>query len=63
MNVQAGIMVQEIAITVFSRVADGVAASHDLANADQDGVVIRFQIEKLDYGFTHPERLGIELTP
>jgi hypothetical protein len=63
MNVQAGVMAREIAITVFSRVADGADESHDLANAARYSVVLRPQIENIDYGFTHPKHLGIEVTP
>lgn len=62
MNVQAGIMAREIAMTVFSRVADGADESHDLANADRYAIVLRPQIENLEYGFTHPKHLGIEVT-
>lgn len=63
MNVQVGVMARQIAITVFSRVADGADESHDLANADRYAIVFRPQIENLDYGFTHPKHLGIEVTP
>lgn len=63
MNVQAGVMAREIAVQVFSRVANGAAESHDLANADRYAIVLRPQIENLDYGFTHPKHLGIEVTP
>jgi len=63
MNVQAGVMAREIAVTVFSRVAEGADESHDLAKADRYAVVIRPQIENLEYGFTHPRHLGIEVTP
>jgi hypothetical protein len=63
MNVQAGLMAREIAITVFSRVSDGVEESHDLANANRYAIVFRPQIENLEYGFTHPKHLGIEVTP
>ncbi|MGH7870042.1 MAG: hypothetical protein ACREP9_20995 [Candidatus Dormibacteraceae bacterium] len=63
MNVQAGVMARQIAITVFSRVADGADASHDLANAGRYAIVLRPQIENIDYGFTHPKHLGIEVTP
>jgi len=63
MNVQAGIMAREIAVTVFSRVADGADEGHDLANADRYAIVLRPQIENLEYGFTHPKHLGIEVTP
>ena len=63
MNVQAGVMVREIAVTVFSRVADGADEGHDLANAARYAIVIRPQIENIDYGFTHPKHLGIEVTP
>jgi hypothetical protein len=63
MNVQAGVMARQIAITVFSRVADGADESHDLANAGRYAIVLRPQIENIDYGFTHPKRLGIEVTP
>lgn len=63
MNVQAGIMARDIAITVFSRVADGADATHDLADAGRYAIVVRPQIENIDYGFTHPKHLGIEVTP
>ncbi len=63
MNVQAGVMAREIAITVFSRVANGADESHDLANADRYAIVVRPQIENLEYGFTRPKHLGIEVTP
>ena len=63
MNVQAGAMAREIAVTVFSRIADGADESHDLANAGRYAIVLRPQIENLDYGFTHPKHLGIEVTP
>lgn len=63
MNVQAGIMAREIAVTVFSRIADGADESHNLANAAQYAIVLRPQIENLDYGFTHPKHLGVEVTP
>ncbi|HEY7888642.1 MAG TPA: hypothetical protein VIC29_10485 [Steroidobacteraceae bacterium] len=63
MNVQAGVMAREIALTVFSRVADGADESHDLANAARYTIVLRPQIENIDYGFTHPKHLGIEVTP
>jgi hypothetical protein len=63
MNVPAGVMAREIAITVFSRVADGADASHDLANAGRYAIVLRPQIENIDYGFVHPKHLGIEVTP
>lgn len=63
MNVQAGVMAREIAATVFSRVADGADESHDLAGAGRYAIVLRPQIENLEYGFTHPKHLGIEVTP
>jgi hypothetical protein len=63
MNMQAGIMAREIAIKVFSKVADGADASHDLANAGRYAIVIRPQIENMEYGFTQPKHLGIEVTP
>lgn len=63
MNVQAGVMAREIAMTVFSRVADGADESHDLATAARYSVVVRPQIENIDYAFTHPKHLGIEVTP
>jgi hypothetical protein len=63
MNVQAGIMAREIAVAVFSRVAAGADESHDLANAGRYAIVLRPQIENIDYGFTHPKHLGIEVTP
>src|SRR5579863_1456800 len=63
MSVQAGVMAREIAMTVFSRVADGADESNDFANAGRYAIVLRPQIENLEYGFTHPERLGIEVTP
>ena len=63
MNVQAGIMAREIAVTVFSRVADGADESHDLANTSRYAIIFRPQIENIDYGFTHPKHLGIEVTP
>lgn len=63
MSVQAGVMVREIALTVFSRVADGADESHDLANASHYAIVLRPQIENVEYGFTHPKHLGIEVTP
>lgn len=63
MNVQAGVMSREIAIAVFSKVADGVDQSHDLANAARYAIVLRPQIENIDYAFTHPKHLGIEVTP
>jgi hypothetical protein len=62
-NVQAGIIAREIAVTVFSRVADGADESHDLANAARYAIVLRPEIENIDYGFTHPKDLGIEVTP
>jgi hypothetical protein len=63
MNVQAGVMAREIAVSVFSRVAAGAHESHDLANADRYAIVLRPQIENVDYGFTQPKHLGIEVTP
>jgi hypothetical protein len=63
MNVQAGVMAREIALEVFSRAADGADESHDLANAARYAIVVRPQIENLEYGFTHPKHLGIEVTP
>lgn len=63
MNVQAGVIAREIAVTVFSRVADGADESHDLANANRYAIVLRPQIENIHYGFTHPKHLGIEVTP
>ena len=63
MNVQAGVMAREIAVTVFSRVADGADESHDLANAARYAIVIRPQIENIDYAFTRPKHLGLEVTP
>jgi hypothetical protein len=63
MNVQAGLMARDIAITVFSRVADGADESHELANSDRYAIILRPQIENLEYGFTHPKHLGIEVTP
>ena len=62
MNAQAGVMARQIAVTVFSRVADGADESHDLANAGLYAIVLRPQIENIDYGFTHPKHL-IEVTP
>src|SRR5579872_1707622 len=41
MNVQAGIMARDIAVTVFSRVADGADASHDLADASRYAIILR----------------------
>lgn len=63
MNVQAGVMAREIAVMVFSRVANGADESHDLANADRYAIVLRPQIENLEYGFKHPRHLGLEVTP
>ena len=63
MNVQAGIMAREIAIKTFSRVADGADASHDFVNAGRYAIVLRPQIENVEYGFTQPKHLGIEVTP
>lgn len=63
MSVQAGVMAREIAVTVFSRVADGADESNDLANAGRYAIVLRPVIENIDYGFTHPRHLGIEVTP
>lgn len=63
MNVQAGVMAREIAVAVFSKVADGADASHNLAGAGRYAIVLRPQIENIDYGFTHPKHLGIEVTP
>jgi hypothetical protein len=63
MHVQAGVMAREIAVTVFSRIADGADESHDLTNADRYAIIIRPQIENLEYGFTQPKHLGIEVTP
>jgi hypothetical protein len=63
MSVQAGVMAREIAITVFSKVADGADESHDLANAGRYAIVLRPEIENVEYGFAHPQRLGIEVTP
>ena len=63
MNVQAGLMAREIAVTVFSRIADGADESHDLTNADRYAIIIRPEIENVEYGFTHPQHLGIEVTP
>jgi len=63
MSVQAGVIAREIAVTVFSRVADGADKSHDLTNAARYAIVFRPEIENIEYGFEHPERLGIEVTP
>lgn len=63
MNVQAGLMARDIAVSVFSKAAAGADASHDLANADRYAIVLRPQIVNLEYGFTHPKHLGIEVTP
>jgi hypothetical protein len=63
MNMQAGIMAREIAIKVFSKVADGADASHDFANEGRYAIVVRPQIENMEYGFTQPKHLGIEVTP
>ncbi len=63
MKAQAGVMAREIAVTVFSRVADGADESHDLTNAGRYAIVIRPQIENIEYGFTHPKPLGLEVTP
>ena len=63
MNVQAGVIAREIAVTVFSRVADGADENHTLASARRYAIVLRPQIENIDYGFTHPKHLGIEVTP
>jgi hypothetical protein len=63
MSVQAGVIAREIAVTVFSRVADGADESHDLANAARYAIVFRPEIENIEYGFEHPERLGIKVTP
>jgi len=63
MSVQAGVIAREIAVTIFSRVADGADKSHDLTNAARYAIVFRPEIENIEYGFEHPERLGIEVTP
>ena len=63
MSVQAGVIAREIAVTVFSRVADGADKSHDLGNAATYAIVFRPEIENIEYGFEHPERLGTEVTP
>jgi hypothetical protein len=58
-----GVMVREIALKVFSKVAsDGADASHDFANAGRYTIVLRPQIENFEYGFPRP-KLGIEITP
>lgn len=59
-----GIMVREIALKVFSKAAsNGADESHDLANASRYTIVFRPQIENFEYGFPHPKKLGIEITP
>jgi hypothetical protein len=63
MSVQSGVMAREIATTVFSKVADGADKSNDLANAGRYAIVLRPEIENVEYGFAHPKRLGIEVTP
>jgi len=63
MKLQAGIMAREIAMRVFSKAADGADASHDLENAEGYAVVLRPEIENVEYGFTQPKHLGIEVTP
>ena len=63
MSIQAGVMAREIALTVFSRVADGADQGHDLASAGRYAIVLRPEIENVEYGFAHPKRLGIEVTP
>jgi hypothetical protein len=63
MSVQAGVIARETAVTVFSQVADGADESHDLANAEKYAIVFRPEIENIEYGFAHPKRLGIEVTP
>ena len=58
-----GVMVREIALRVFSKVAtDGADASDNFVNAGRYTVVIRPQIENFEYGFQTP-KLGIEITP
>ncbi len=58
-----GIMVREIALKVFSKVAsDGAEETDDFANASRYTIVLRPQIENFEYGFPHP-KLGIEITP
>jgi hypothetical protein len=63
MSVQAGVIAREVAVTVFSRVADGADESHDLADAARYAIVFRPEIENIEYGFERPKRLGIEVTP
>jgi hypothetical protein len=63
MSVQAGVIARETAVTVFSRVADGADESNDLASAARYAIVFRPEIENIEYGFGHPKRLGIEVTP
>jgi hypothetical protein len=59
-----GIMVREIALKVFSKAAsDGADESDNFANASRYAIVIRPQIENFEYGFPHPKKLGIEITP
>jgi hypothetical protein len=59
-----GTMVREIALKVFSKAAsDGADASHDFSNARRYTIVLRPQIENFEYGFPHPRKLGIQLTP
>jgi hypothetical protein len=59
-----GTMVREIALKVFSKVAsDGADTSHDFSNHGRYTIVLRPQIENFEYGFPHPRKLGMELTP
>ena len=58
-----GIMVREIALKVFSKVAsDGADESDDFTNPGRYTIVLRPQIANFEYGFAHP-KLGIEITP
>ncbi len=63
LTTSVGIMVREIALEVFSKVAtDGADESHDFTNAGRYTIVLRPQIENFEYGFPHP-KLGIEIAP
>ncbi len=58
-----GIMVREIALKVFSKVAsDGADERDDFVNASRYAIVLRPQIENFEYSFAHP-KFGIEITP
>jgi hypothetical protein len=59
-----GMMIREVALKVFSRVAtNGASEANELTDAGRYSVVVRPEMEDFKYGFPQAKNLGLWITP